>query len=65
MKIHQVKCINTNMTTRNRYVFISDSGSSFSRKRRNKSSAVDRRHQEKMQRMDQFNDLFKTMIEKM
>ncbi|KAJ8966273.1 hypothetical protein NQ314_003641 [Rhamnusium bicolor] len=42
-----------------------DYESSFSRKRKAKMSEADRRHQEKMKRLDNFNDLFQKMIDKM
>lgn len=38
---------------------------SFSKKRKSKSNAAAQRHQEKMQRMDKFNELFEQMITKM
>lgn len=39
--------------------------SSFSRKRKQKASQLDQRHKDKMARLDRFNDLFETFINKM
>lgn len=39
--------------------------SSFTKKREAKASEADRRHKEKMQRLDRFNDIFEKMVDKM
>lgn len=51
------------------FVFIADSGdshvSSFRKKRQLRENTAERRHQEKLARLDKFNELFAKMVDKM